>query len=56
MGAKLGGSIQDYQGHVRKFIHGGDAVGRTSTQGYQWEILGEILPKRMAKCMKMKMP
>jgi len=43
MVAKLGGSIQDYQSYLRKFVYGGDGARCTSTQGYQWEILEEIL-------------
>ena len=40
---KLGRSVQDFQGHLWEFIYGGGALRRTSTQGYQWEILEEIL-------------
>ena len=55
MVAKLGRSIQDYQGHLWKLVHDGDAERRMSTQGYQWKILEEILPQRMARCMKTEM-
>ena len=52
--AKLGVSIQGYQGYLRELIHDGNTASRTFTRGYQWEVLGEILPQHMAKCMKMK--
>ena len=52
--AGLGRSIQDCQGYLRKFLYGGDAARRTSTQGAEWKILEEILPKCLARSLKMK--
>ena len=55
MVAKLGRTIQDYQGYLREFIYGGDGARWVSTKSYQCEILKEILPQRVAKLMKTKM-
>ena len=51
----LGRSIQDCQSYLREFLYGGDAARRTSTQGAEWKILEEILPKCLARRLKMKM-
>ena len=34
---------------------GGDAARRTSTEGAEWKILEEVLPKCLARHLKMKM-
>ena len=55
MVAKLGGSIQDYQGYFLKFIYDGDGARGGSMQNYQWKVFEEILSQLVAECMKTKM-
>ena len=53
--AKLGRVIQGSQDYLWEFLYGGDATRRTSIKSAEWKIFEEILPKCLAKRLKVKM-
>ena len=50
--SKLGGTSQSCAGGSRQCLHAGASQWRGAAQGAEWPLLEEVLPERLAKCLR----